>query len=152
MKWYFQLTPHDVWDYDATNGLIVADVKHAGKTVRAVVQPNRNGYVYVLDGATGKYLQGTQYVDTLNWARGLDAKGRPMVDEKYLPVVGGNPNYVCPGNVGGNNGAFTYPIFNNRKKAPLQIIYLARTGILTRPFARIFVLRRSVFWFLLAPG
>ncbi len=108
LKWHFQFTPHDVWDYDATNGLILVDVQRDGKTVSAVVQPNRNGYVYVLDGDTGKFLQGTQYVDSLNWARGLDANGRPMVDEKYVPMPGGNTNFVCPGNVGGNNGSFTY--------------------------------------------
>ena len=108
LKWHFQYTPHDVWDYDATNGLIVVDLEHGGKPVRALVQPNRNGYVYVLDAATGKFLQGTQYVDRLNWSKGLDANGRATVDERFVPMSGGNPEYVCPGNVGGNNGSFTY--------------------------------------------
>ncbi len=108
MKWFFQYTPHDVWDYDATNGLIIIDTKHDGADVRALVQPNRNGYLYVLDAETGKFLSGTPYVDRINWSKGLDESGRAMVDEKYVPMEGGNPEYICPGNVGGNNGSFTY--------------------------------------------
>ncbi len=108
MKWYFQYTPHDVWDFDATNNLVVADVPHGGKDVRSVIQPNRNGYLYVLDAASGKFLSGGPYVDRINWAKGLDANGRPIVDEKYVPIPGGHPEFVCPGNVGGNNGSFTF--------------------------------------------
>jgi len=107
LKWHFQFTPHDVWDYDATNNLFLVDTEHEGKPVRAVVQPNRNGYFYVLDAATGKFLRGTQYTDTLNWAKGLDANGRPIPDPKYAPMSGGNPEFICPGNVGGNNGSYT---------------------------------------------
>src|SRR5690606_13816269 len=46
MKWHFQFTPHDVWDYDGNTGLFVLDVEREGQTVRAVAQPNRNGYFY----------------------------------------------------------------------------------------------------------
>jgi len=106
--WHFQYTPHDVWDYDATNNLIVIDTEHEGSMVRAVVQPNRNGYVYVLDGKTGEFLRGTQYVDRINWSKGLDENGRAVVDRQYIPMDGGNSEYICPGNVGGNNGSFTY--------------------------------------------
>ena len=112
LKWHFQFTPHDVWDYDATNGIIVTDVTIDGKNVHAVVQPNRNGYVYVLDAATGKFLRGTQYTERLSWSKGLDANGRPQVDEHNVPVPGGNDHFVCPGNVGGNNGSFTYAYSN----------------------------------------
>ncbi|MBT7246499.1 MAG: PQQ-dependent dehydrogenase, methanol/ethanol family [Proteobacteria bacterium] len=108
MKWHFQFTPHDVWDYDATNGLVVADIDVDGETVRALMQPNRNGYVYTLDAATGAFLKGFQYTDRLNWSKGLDTNGRPQVDEKYTPKVGGAEKFICPGNVGGNNGAWTY--------------------------------------------
>ncbi len=108
LKWYFQFTPHDVWDYDATNGIVVTDLTIGGKAQHVVVQANRNGYVYVLDAATGKFVQGSQYTERLNWAKGLDANGRPLFDPKYVPMAGGNPEYICPGNVGGNNGSFTY--------------------------------------------
>ena len=113
LVWYFQFTPHDVWDFDATNGVVVANLELNGKKQRVVLQPNRNGYLYMLEAETGKFLRGTQYVDRLNWSTGLDADGRPIVDEKYLPVEGGNPNFVCPGMAGGHNGSFTYA-FNGR--------------------------------------
>ena len=108
MKWYFQFTPHDVWDYDATNGIVVTDLNIGGKDQHVVVQANRNGYVYVLDAASGKFIQGSQYTERLNWSTGLDANGRAQRDPNYEPMAGGNPEFICPGNVGGNNGSFTY--------------------------------------------
>lgn len=111
--WHFQFTPHDVWDFDATNGLIVADLDLENGKRRVVLQANRNGYAYMVDAKTGEFLRGTQYVDNLNWSKGLDANGRPMVDEKYLPMKGGNPNWSCPGVAGGHNASFTYA-FNGR--------------------------------------
>ncbi|MGE0682146.1 MAG: pyrroloquinoline quinone-dependent dehydrogenase [Candidatus Binatia bacterium] len=105
-KWYFQFTPHDVWDYDGNTGLFLLDVQRNGETVKALAQPNRNGYLYVLDRATGKYLHGAQYVEQLTWAKGLDENGRPIVDPEFVPMEGGNPKFICPGNVGGQNGSF----------------------------------------------
>lgn len=107
IKWHFQFTPHDVWDYDATTGLFLVDIEHAGHTVKALAQPNRNGFLYVLDRGAGKFLHGAKYVDQLNWATGLDAAGRAIVDPKYVPMVDGNPEFICPGNVGGQNGSYT---------------------------------------------
>ncbi|MGE0483918.1 MAG: pyrroloquinoline quinone-dependent dehydrogenase [Gammaproteobacteria bacterium] len=108
LAWHFQYTPHDVWDYDATNNLVVADIDLDGQSRHVVLQPNRNGYVYVLDAATGEFLKGAQYTDRVNWATGLDAKGRPILNPGYEPVPGGHKEFVCPGNVGGNNGSFTW--------------------------------------------
>jgi alcohol dehydrogenase (cytochrome c) len=79
IKWYFQFTPHDVWDYDGNTGLLLVNVERSGQQVKALAQPNRNGYLYVLDRTSGKYLHATQYVDQLNWSKGLDEKGRPIV-------------------------------------------------------------------------
>lgn len=107
LKWYFQFTPHDVWDYDGNTGMFLVNVDRSGKTVKALAQPNRNGFVYVLDRADGQYLHGAQYVDRLNWAKGLDEKGRPIVNPDFLPEEGGNKAMICPGNVGGQNGAYT---------------------------------------------
>ncbi len=107
LKWYFQFTPHDVWDYDGNTGMFLVNVDRSGKTVKALAQPNRNGFVYVLDRADGKYLHGSQYVDRLNWSKGLDENGRPIVNPDFLPEEGGNKAMICPGNVGGQNGAYT---------------------------------------------
>ncbi len=106
VKWHFQFTPHDVWDYDGNTDLFLVDVKRAGGMVKALAQPNRNGYLYVLDRAEGTYLHGKQYVDHLNWAKGLNEYGRPIVDPKYTPKTENNEE-ICPGAPGGKNGSYT---------------------------------------------
>ena len=107
LKWYFQFTPHDIWDYDGNTGMFLLDVQRGGETVKALAQPNRNGFLYVLDRQSGKFLHGASYVEQLNWAKGLDESGRPQVDPKYVPMKGGNPELICPGNVGGQNGSYS---------------------------------------------
>lgn len=106
VRWYFQFTPHDIWDYDGNTGIFLLDVMRSGELVKALAQPNRNGYLYVLDRQDGKFLHGTQYVEQLNWATGLDENGRPQVDPRYVPMEDGNPELICPGNVGGQNGSY----------------------------------------------
>ncbi len=106
LKWHFQFTPHDIWDYDGNTGLMLLDVQRSGKTLKALAQPNRNGYLYVLDRATGEYLHATQYVDQLNWSKGLDETGRPIVNPEYVPTKEGG-KMICPGPIGGQNGSYT---------------------------------------------
>ena len=103
--WHFQFTPHDVWDYDGNTHIFLTDVERDGETVKAIVQANRNGYFYTLDRATGEFISATQYVEQLNWAT-IDDTGRPLVDPRANPVE--DPDFrVCPGNLGGMNGAWT---------------------------------------------
>ncbi len=105
-KWYFQTTPHDVWDYDGNSELWLVDVTWEGKPVKGIVQANRNGYFYLLDRTDGTFLRATQYVDKLNWAT-LDANGRPTVDASKMPrPADKNPPRTCPGVAGGNNAAY----------------------------------------------
>ncbi len=122
MKWYFQFTPHDVWDYDGNTGMFLVDTVYDGKPIRALAQPNRNGFLYVLDAKTGKFLHGAQYTDRLNWAKGLDANGRPIFDPKFVPMANGNPDYICPGNVGGQNGSYTAAYSPKTKMAYVPVI------------------------------
>ncbi len=122
LKWYFQFTPHDVWDYDATNGMFLLDVQRNGQKVKALAQPNRNGFLYIIDRTSGKYLHNSQYVEKLNWATGLDENGRPKVDPKYVPQAGGNPEFICPGNVGGQNGSYTAAYSPNTKYLYVPVI------------------------------
>jgi alcohol dehydrogenase (cytochrome c) len=104
LRWYFQFTPHDVWDYDGNSDLLLVDVLVEGKLVRGLGQPNRNGFFYLLNRDTGEFLNGAPYVE-VNWAT-LDAKGRPMVADVKRPAE--EPiERVCPGNMGGKNGAWT---------------------------------------------
>jgi len=106
MKWYFQFTQHDVWDYDGNTQLFLVDTDFNGKPVKAIAQPDRNGFFYLLDRTNGKFLRATQYVEQLNWAKGVDAKGRPIVDPASLPQE--NPTArICPSNLGGMNGSWS---------------------------------------------
>jgi alcohol dehydrogenase (cytochrome c) len=105
LRWHFQFTPHDVWDYDGNTHLFLVDVALGGKTVKAIAQPNRNGFFYLLERATGRFLRATPYVEQLNWAK-IGADGRPIVDPTKTPVDHPSER-VCPSNMGGLNGSWT---------------------------------------------
>jgi alcohol dehydrogenase (cytochrome c) len=77
LKWHFQFTPHDEFDYDAVQIPVLVDAEWKGTPRKLMLWANRNGFFYVLDRATGKFLQGTPFAK-LNWATGLDESGRPM--------------------------------------------------------------------------
>lgn len=96
LKWYFQFTPNDGYDYDSVQVPVLADVNWRGTPSKIMMWANRNGYFYVLDRVTGKFLEGKPYV-RVNWASGLDENGRPIPS----PQPEGMPTY--PGNQGGTN-------------------------------------------------
>jgi alcohol dehydrogenase (cytochrome c) len=96
MKWHFQFTPNDPYDYDAVQIPVLADITMNGSPTRALLWANRNGFFYVLDRETGKFLLGKPFVK-VNWASGLDANGRPI----ETPPAPGAPVY--PGVQGGTN-------------------------------------------------
>ncbi len=101
LKWHFQFTPHDVWDYDAEETPALVDTTWQGQPRKLVVQANRNGFFYVLDRTNGKFLFGTQYVKTVTWATGLDANGRPIRVPNMEPTLEGKR--VCPSLDGASN-------------------------------------------------
>jgi alcohol dehydrogenase (cytochrome c) len=96
MKWYFQFTPHDPYDYDSVQVPVLVNANWNGSPRKLMLWGNRNGFFYVLDRTTGKFLNGKPYVK-LNWASGLDANGRPI----FTPQPAGMPTY--PGIQGGTN-------------------------------------------------
>ncbi len=100
LKWYFQFTPHDLFDYDGVETPILIDAPFQGKARKLLVQANRNGYVYVLDRTDGKFLSATPFVEKLNWAKGIDVRGRPIRNE-VKPTPSGMR--VCPGYGGATN-------------------------------------------------
>ncbi len=100
LKWFFQFTPHDLFDYDAEETPILIDAVYKGAPRKLVVQANRNGYVYVLDRTNGKFLSAVPFVEKLNWAKGIDAQGRPIRTE-VKPTPEGTR--VCPGYSGATN-------------------------------------------------
>jgi len=101
LKWYFQNTPHDVHDWDSLEMPILVDTMFKGKMRKLVLQANRNGFYYVLDRTTGEFLQGTPFVRKLDWASGLDAKGRPIVVPGHEPSAAGTT--TCPSSMGATN-------------------------------------------------
>jgi alcohol dehydrogenase (cytochrome c) len=103
--WHFQFTPHDVWDYDGNTQIFLVDIERDGQTRKAIVQPNRNGFFYILDRSDGSFIDAAPYVQELNWAA-MGEDGRPIVDPGAKPAE--EPDFrVCPGNAGGMNGAWT---------------------------------------------
>ncbi|HTM51816.1 MAG TPA: PQQ-binding-like beta-propeller repeat protein [Bryobacteraceae bacterium] len=108
MKWYFQFTPHDTHDWDAQSWPVLVDLPYKGTMRKLVLHSNRNGFFYVLDRVTGEYLNATRLVEKLDWASGIDAKGRPMVIPGKDPTPNGNR--ACPGVRGATN--WMSPSFN----------------------------------------
>ncbi len=100
LKWYFQFTPHDLFDYDAVETPILVNAVYQGSAHRLLVEANRNGYVYVLDRTDGKFLSATPFVEKLNWAKGIDAQGKP-IRSGIKPTPDGTQ--VCPGYAGATN-------------------------------------------------
>ena len=77
LRWHFQFTPHDEHDWDATEIPVLINATVRGQQRKLIAMTNRNGFYYLLDRATGEFLLGTPYAKQ-TWAKGLDAKGRPI--------------------------------------------------------------------------
>jgi PQQ-dependent dehydrogenase (methanol/ethanol family) len=108
-KWVYQMTPHDEWDYDGVNEMILADVDVGGTTHKALVHFDRNGFAYTLDRANGALLVAEKYDPTVNWATKVDMDknsktyGRPLVVSQYSTEQNGedkNSKGVCPAALG----------------------------------------------------
>jgi alcohol dehydrogenase (cytochrome c) len=107
LKWHFQFTPHDVFDYDATETPVLIDDTYAGQPRKLLAEANRNGFFYVLDRTTGRFLSAVPFTDKLNWATGIDKQGRP-IRTPVAPSAEGTR--VCPGFSGATN--WYSPSFN----------------------------------------
>ena len=84
LKWYFQFTPHDVHDWDATQIPILIDIEFDGRPRKLMLFPNRNAFFYVLDRVTGEFLRGTAFAKQ-TWAERIDENGRPIRIPGMLP-------------------------------------------------------------------
>jgi alcohol dehydrogenase (cytochrome c) len=100
LKWHYQFSPHDEFDYDATQVPVLTDLAWNGRPRKVLMFGNRNGIFYVLDRATGEFLLGKPFVK-VTWMDGFDAKGRP----KRVPGMTSSFEGVTvfPGNQGGTN-------------------------------------------------
>jgi alcohol dehydrogenase (cytochrome c) len=92
LKWYFQFTPHDDHDWDATEIPVLLNAVVRGRERKIVAMANRNAFYYLLDRQTGEFLLGTQYAKQ-TWAKGLDDRGRPEVLPNTSPSEQGTLVY-----------------------------------------------------------
>jgi PQQ-dependent dehydrogenase (methanol/ethanol family) len=108
-KWVYQMTPHDEWDYDGINEMILADVNVGGTNHKALVHFDRNGFGYTLDRDTGALLVADKFDPKVNWATKVDMDknsktyGRPLVVSQYSTEQNGedhNSKGICPAALG----------------------------------------------------
>ena len=100
LKWYYQFTPHDEFDYDSTQVPVIADIQYQGRPRKVMMWANRNGNWYVLDRITGQFLMGKPFTK-VTWMTGFDERGRPM----RVPISSdnANPTLIMPHGLGGTN-------------------------------------------------
>jgi quinohemoprotein ethanol dehydrogenase len=118
LKWYFQTTPNDNWDYDSVQQLMLLDLTINGKRRKVITQASKNGFFWVLDRITGEFISGAPFVKT-TWALGLDPKGRPIVNPaayydtdpiSLFPTGGGAHNW-SPMSYSPGTGWVYIPVF-----------------------------------------
>ena len=107
LKWHFQFTPHDVHDWDANQIPVLADLKIGGQPLKAVIVANRNGFLYVLDRVSGKFVHAKPFIHQ-TWAREIGPDGRPIELPDQRPTAKGT--LTCPDLFGGTN--FMSPSFD----------------------------------------
>jgi alcohol dehydrogenase (cytochrome c) len=100
LKWHYQFSPHNEFDWDSTQIPVLADLDWQGRPRKVMLWANRNGIFYVLDRATGEFLKGQPFVK-VNWVDGFDEKGRPIPVPGMAPTKEGT--LIYPGNQGGTN-------------------------------------------------
>ncbi|MEM9441373.1 MAG: PQQ-dependent methanol/ethanol family dehydrogenase [Pseudomonadota bacterium] len=112
IKWHYQTTPHDGWDYDGVNELVNFEMEKDGQTIKAGAKADRNGFFYVLNRENGEFISGTPFVNEITWASGIDETGRPVYNEDNYPkdptVVAESglerdPVFAAPSFLGGKN-------------------------------------------------
>jgi quinohemoprotein ethanol dehydrogenase len=103
LKWYYQNTPGDSWDFDSVQGFILADVTINGRPRKVIMQANKNGFYYVLDRVTGSFISAQPFA-AVTWAKGIDPEtGRPIINPEAHYDNGGGTVTVQPGAGGGHN-------------------------------------------------
>ena len=101
LKWHYQFIPHDVWDWDSQEPLVLVDTEWQGRPRKLLIQANRNGFFYVLDRLTGQLLLTRQFVKEVTWASGIGTDGRPILVPGQEPSDQGTR--VCPALLGATN-------------------------------------------------
>ncbi len=111
-KWVYQMTPHDQWDYDGVNEMILTDQDVDGTARALLTHFDRNGFAYTLDRESGDLLRADKYDASVNWATGIDMDraspgfGRPILDPAYSTQARGEDETytgICPAAIGTKN-------------------------------------------------
>lgn len=118
LKWHYQCTPGDEWDYDAIQHLLLADIKIGNRTRKVVMQANKNGYFYVIDRTNGEFISATE-MSQVSWASGVDAKT-------------GRPNVVPEAQYSSKEGVTVYPVQMHNTS---QMSFNPNTGLIYVPIA-----------------
>jgi PQQ-dependent dehydrogenase (methanol/ethanol family) len=101
LRWYYQFTPHDLHDWDATEPVLLVDTNYRGRDRKLLLQANRNGFAYVLDRTNGELLLGRPFVKKLNWSSGIGPDGVPQLLPANTPTKAGVK--TCPSVRGATN-------------------------------------------------
>src|SRR6266404_4971517 len=103
IAWHYQSTPHDAWDYDGVNELLVADLTIDGQKTPVVLKGDRNGFLYVINRKSGALISAKAF-EYINWATGVDlSTGRPVENPEMRPRQGYRAKGVCPAAIGAKN-------------------------------------------------
>jgi alcohol dehydrogenase (cytochrome c) len=108
LKWHYQFTPHDLWDWDATETSVLVDADWQGQPRKLMLHADRNGFFYIFDRVNGKLLLAKQFIKNLTWASGIGSNGRPIKLPNQEPTKAGTK--VCPSQDGATN--WFSPSFN----------------------------------------
>ena len=101
LRWYYQFTPHNVWDYDAQAPSVLVDASWKGQPRKLLLHADRNGFFYVFDRLNGELLLAKAFVDKLTWAKEIGPDKRPVVNPNQDPTTEGTR--VCPSLEGATN-------------------------------------------------
>jgi alcohol dehydrogenase (cytochrome c) len=101
LKWHYQYTPHDVWDWDAQQPPVLVNTTWEGRPRKLLLHANRNGFFYVLDRTDGTLLRARPFVRKLTWAREIGKDGRPVLVPGQEPTPKGTT--ACPAVEGATN-------------------------------------------------
>ncbi len=99
IRWHFQETPHDIYDYDSNPEPILIEGSLNGRNRKLILHSSKNGYAYLLDRATGKYVSSFPYVSSPTWSKGIDSSGKPI---DPVGLQRSKDFLFCPGVTGGH--------------------------------------------------
>ena len=131
MVWYFQEIPGETWDFTSTQPIILADLIIDGQERKVLMHAPKNGYFYVLDRITGKFISGKPFVKRMTWSMGLDKNGRPIEAPGARYTT--DPIRIWPGAGGAHNWAADVATVRSRAWSTFQAMRVPPRTLRCRP-------------------